>query len=249
MIELLSDCLSGFNTISLSDLQAENLLERSDIKFIMPLKRFPNLLNSLQDHYHLLRIDGTSILPYRTEYFDTPDYHMYLSHHNGRLNRYKIRRRKYLVSGFSYLEVKHKINKGITLKKRIPVENMEGILKLEEMSFIEKHTPYPAKDLIPTLTNSFERLTLVNMTHEEKCTFDIGLAFYFNGSSVIYDKIVVGEIKRKAKNEESVIQKTLRDARIYSTRFSKYCIGMAVLTPGIKYNNFKKTTNTIGKIT
>lgn len=136
----------------------------------------------------------------------------------------------------------------MTLKKRIPVENMEGILKMEEMSFIEKHTPYPAKDLIPTLTNSFERLTLVNMTHEEKCTFDIGLTFYFNGSKVIFDNIVVGEIKRKTKNGESVIQKTFRDARIYPTRFSKYCIGMVVLHPGIKYNTFKKTINNIRKI-
>lgn len=65
-------------------------------------------------------------------------------------------------------------------------------------------------ELLSDCLSGFDRLILVNLTHLERCTFDIGLAFYFNGSSVIYDNLVVGEIKRKAKNEESVIQKSLR---------------------------------------
>lgn len=173
---------------------------------------------------------------------------MYHSHHNGKLNRYKIRRRIYLISGSSFLEVKHKIKKGITLKKRIPAENMFGKFTLKEMAFIEKHTPYAAIELIPTLTSSYNRLTLISTTQEEKCTFDIGLTYCLNGSSVSMSNIVVGEIKRKEKNGESVIYKTLRDAHIYPTRFSKYCIGMAVMYPGIKYNTFKRTINTIRKI-
>jgi hypothetical protein len=52
-----------------------------------------------------------SFQPYLTLYFDTESFDNYIAHHNGKRPRFKIRMRKYVSSGFSFLEVKEKDNR------------------------------------------------------------------------------------------------------------------------------------------
>ena len=44
---------------------------------------------------------------------------LYHDHHNGKLNRYKVRRRRYIDTDTEFLEVKLKNNKKRTIKSRI----------------------------------------------------------------------------------------------------------------------------------
>ena len=50
-------------------------------------------------------------------------------------------------------------------------------------------------------------------------------------------------------NTYSPIQDLLREVRIFPSGFSKYCIGMALTTPGIKRNLFNDRIRKIEKIT
>ena len=62
--------------------------------------------------------DGKLIHDYKSLYYDTEDWKFYLDHHNGRVNRNKIRFREYVGSKLTFLEIKLKNNKGKTIKKR-----------------------------------------------------------------------------------------------------------------------------------
>ena len=63
-------------------------------------------------HYKCVEIENKRVSQYQTLYYDTKDMKLYNEHHNGHLNRYKIRHRTYVDSNLSFLEVKFKNNKG-----------------------------------------------------------------------------------------------------------------------------------------
>ncbi len=65
------------------------------------------------------RWTGKRLNHYRTLYFDTPDFELYLLHVNGRADRYKVRSREYTDTHLSYLEVKHRTPKDRTIKERL----------------------------------------------------------------------------------------------------------------------------------
>ena len=81
-------------------------------------------------YYKVLTISGLRQGRYETRYFDTADYEMYTKHHNGKLNRYKVRFRTYVDSEMNFFEVKFKTNTGRTRKSRVKCElhefNIEG---------------------------------------------------------------------------------------------------------------------------
>jgi hypothetical protein len=187
---------------------------------------------------------------YQTTYYDTPSLDMYLMHHNGRVNRHKVRIRKYWTSDDMYLEVKKKDARGITVKNRVQT-NGEGrtVLSAEE-EFLESYTPYDREDIEPVLENSFYRITLVNKDQSERITLDHNLWF----SSMISEKsmelsgIAIAEIKYQGQLSGSVMHAALRKAGVVPRRFSKYCTGMAMLHPDIKQNLFKEKVRLVRKI-
>ena len=109
----------GFIPIQLEQMDQVKLMNRIDQKFWFHEARLQHILDSVQSHYYVLDIEDQTEFPYSSTYYDTPENRMYTKHHNGNLNRYKIRRRSYLSSGISFMEIKFKNNKGRTNKKRI----------------------------------------------------------------------------------------------------------------------------------
>ncbi|NJN28808.1 MAG: VTC domain-containing protein [Cyclobacteriaceae bacterium] len=106
-------------------------MNRTDYKFWFPTNLVPSILSCIKDDYYILTINNQAILPYETTYYDTLKNDMYVAHHNGKLNRYKIRRRSYMVNDVSFLEVKFKNNKGRTIKNRIRTKTIIIIFKKE----------------------------------------------------------------------------------------------------------------------
>ena len=117
---------------------------------------------------------GRFIGSYRTDYFDTPELSMYTDHHNGKLNRFKIRQREYVESNIRFVEVKYKSNKGRVIKDRIEKSYKDQVAF---KGFINSHTPYDPNALSVILTNRFNRLTLVNLKLQERVTLDFNLSF------------------------------------------------------------------------
>ena len=95
-MKLIKDILLPFNKVTLADLDKVKLMNRTDQKFCMHIDQLPSVLEALQSHYSVLEINGETIFNYDNTYFDTPDNQMFLSHQNGKRNRYKIRVRNYV---------------------------------------------------------------------------------------------------------------------------------------------------------
>lgn len=107
------------DTIQLEEMEQVKLMNRTDTKYWFHFKHLQELLQEIKNDYFVLEINQKSELPYSTTYYDTLNNSMFLEHHNGKLNRYKVRRRSYVSSEICFLEMKFKNNKGRTIKKRI----------------------------------------------------------------------------------------------------------------------------------
>ncbi len=237
----------NFNPIQLEQMNQVTLMNRTDQKFWFHSDSLQDLLHAVTEDYFMLNVNGQYEIPYSTTYYDTGNNAMYTSHHNGKLNRYKIRRRIYLSSGLSFLEIKKKNNKGRTIKKRIESDFIQSSFTATESKFIATHTPFSCDDLRPSLSNGFSRVTLVNKNLMERCTIDLDLKFSGPGNSIVLDKLVIIEIKREGTLLFSPLAAALKEQRIKSSGFSKYCMGRSITEPGLKQNAFKRKKRIIEK--
>jgi len=238
---------SYFIPIQLEQMNQVKLMNRTDQKFWFHVDDLQDLLQVVSDDYYMLNVNGEYEIPYSTTYYDTGNNAMYISHHNGKLNRYKIRRRSYLSSGLTFLEIKKKNNKGRTIKERIKSTYSQPSFTAQENEFISFHTPFCIEDLRPSLTNGFSRMTLVNKNFKERCTIDLDLNYVVNGDAIVLDKLVIIEIKREGSKLYSPLETALKAERIKRAGFSKYCMGRSITDPGLKQNAFKKKIRRVEK--
>ena len=252
---MLTDCtqmLDSFDPISLDEMSSIRLMNRIDSKYLANEGQLRMLLQMARGEYMVQSIDGIRQSEYRTLYFDDRYNTMYLNHHNGRLTRQKIRIRTYVDTGDNFFEVKLKNNHGRTKKKRIHLTGADTFVQDGAAQFLEENSMLfiPLEDLTPKVANHFKRITLVNNAKTERLTIDRQLSFHNNetGLDRSMDNLVVIEVKRDG-NTFSPIQDLLRELRIFPSGFSKYCIGMALTTPGIKRNLFNEKIKKIEKIT
>ena len=252
---MLTDCahiLDGFDTISLDEMASIRLMNRIDSKYLANEEQLSRLLTLAQDDYMVQSIDGIRQSEYSTQYLDDRFNTMYLNHHNGRLTRQKVRIRTYVDTGDNFFEVKLKNNHGRTKKKRIHLTGADTYVQDGAAEFLEEHSmlSIPLSDMMPKVANHFKRITLVNNARTERLTIDRHLSFHNveTGLDRCMDNLVVIEVKRDG-NTYSPIQELLRELRIFPSGFSKYCIGMALTTPGIKRNLFNERIRKIEKLT
>ncbi len=210
-----------FEPIQLEEMEQVKLMNRTDRKYWLHASKLERILQSIENDYFILAINGESSLLYTSTYFDTAKNSMYIAHHNGKLNRFKIRKRSYVSSGISFLEVKFKSNKGRTIKKRIPSEFGSSQFTTLENEFIRKHTPFNQLDLEAVLVNEFTRLTLVNKNFKERCTIDLDLNFNSSGQKLQLENMVIVEIKADGNSGISPLATALRDERIKTSGMSK----------------------------
>ncbi|MDX8339793.1 polyphosphate polymerase domain-containing protein [Draconibacterium sp. IB214405] len=240
----ITSLLQRFEAISLDEMDDVALLNRFDSKYQLSVSKLSKVLEAIKDDYFILEIEGKRKHKYSTIYYDTGSDELYTSHHNGRLNRLKIRKREYLSSGMSFLEIKRKNNKGKTRKLRMVAENKNSSFTLKELDFLSANTNFdfilsnftlPVKN-----TNAFERITLVNKDYSERCTIDLSMVSYSKNRKVEMDSMAIVELKQGSVNEKTPLAEALNQLRIKPQGFSKYCIGRAFLEPDLKQNLFKE---------
>ena len=244
----IKNILTGFDPIFLQDLADKSLMDRVDTKFMIDLHKFPRILMNLKRDYYALDINQRRINLYETLYFDTARQDLYLSHHNGQLNRYKVRSRQYVNSHLSFLEVKHKNNKKRTIKNRIKISGFHQGLNKQELEFLKDFCPFDPSQLQPCLWNTFYRITLVSKETIERLTLDFSLEFSNKYGRVLLPNLVIAEVKQEGFSTESVFVQEMRGNDIRPGGFSKYCMGTALLDKKIKANNFKPEILRLKKI-
>ena len=244
-------------------MESVKLMNRIDTKYAVPLSVLPSILEMAKEDYYAQEIDGKRIATYDTMYYDTADMDMYIRHHDRQLVRQKIRVRQYVDSHLTFLEIKRKNNKGRTNKKRIAVPGFDitadtpSVLKhkkkedepLTVAQFIGLKSRYTWESITPHLWTKFHRITLVNKAKTERLTIDLDLVWdnVVSGEVKSYQDLVIVELKRDG-NVPSRMTDIMLALRIHPFKISKYCIGTALTTPGLKKNRFKKKIRSIEKM-
>ena len=259
----ITDILQQFEPISLAEMEGVKLMNRVDTKFVMPASLLPELLALAQTSYFVQQAAGKRTGDYDTVYYDTEDLDMYIRHHDRQLVRQKIRVRQYVDSHLTFLEIKRKNNKGRTKKKRIIVPGFDitadtpSVLKHKRredeavtvQSFIDSKSRYEWSEISPHLWTKFHRITLVNKAMTERLTIDMDLVWenVVSNEVMTYPELVIIELKRDG-NVPSNMTDIMLAHRIKPLKISKYCIGTALTTPGIKKNRFKNKIRSIEKL-
>lgn len=237
--------------IALEEMAAIRLMKRMDTKFLTNVYSLERLLEKVKGNYFVQEIAGRRVARYTTTYWDDREtHHMFRIHHCGHRPRLKVRVRTYLDSDLVFLEVKKKDNHGKTTKKRMAVPSLEAVMNEHAgEDFLHELTGYTFADIVPTLSNRFRRITLVNREKTERLTIDFDLRFYNHEtqSNKMVENIVVIELKRDGRVSSPILP-LLRELRIKPSGFSKYCIGEAVTHPALKQNLFKERLTYIRKV-
>jgi len=248
----LQDLVGALPPITLEEMSSIRLMNRTDRKFLTNVATLKRLLAMAQGCYYSQETCGHRISPYRTVYWDSREEHaMFRTHQCGHRPRMKVRVRTYLDTLDTFLEIKNKNNHGKTKKKRVAVPSIEAVMDGHAgEDFLHEKTGYTFTDIIPTLGNRFNRITLVNEGRTERLTIDFDLQFYNyeTGRRAEMDNIVIIELKRDGRLPSPILP-MLRALRIKPSGFSKYCIGSAITNPGLRQNRLKPRLRKIDKIT
>jgi hypothetical protein len=238
-----------YESINLEQMEDVALLDRTDTKFVMSNWQLSQALAALQADYWMLAVDGKRLNHYRTLYFDSPGFELYLLHVNGRADRYKVRSREYTDTHLSYLEVKHRTPKDRTIKERLCTARPVTWMTAEAEEWLQEVYPYDSQALEPKLWNTFTRLTLVSKQRCERVTLDVDLSFFNAARSTRLDEIAIAEVKMERGNCHSPFMQQMHLQQVHRRGFSKYCIGVGLLYDGVKKNALKPKLLWLDKMT
>ena len=243
----IDELIATFSPISLEKMDDVTLLNRMDKKFVFNVAKLPVILEQIAPFYHVLEIGQLRNHHYETLYFDTPGYQLYLNHHNKRLNRFKVRSRRYADSGLVYFEIKFKNNKGRTIKERNRQKGPQEEIAGRQEAWLASCTSLTPGMLKPALWVSFSRITLVNCGFTERVTLDTGLSFRNEFGEIAYADVAIAEVKQD-RSAGSVIANVLHKEHVLAKKISKYCLGIVSLNHQIRQNNYKEKLHYINKL-
>ena len=223
------------------------LMSRTDTKFAFNANKMPALLVQLIPFYRVLAIDGELIHDYKSLYYDTDDRKFYIDHHNGRVNRNKIRFREYVGSKLTFLEIKRKNNKGKTIKKRMKVDKISNQLSEKQQGYVEKIIG-KSMNVSSKQWINFSRITFVHKTQKERLTMDVNLTFGNANDKGDMKHIVIAEVKQERMSRSSDFMRIAKEMYILPIRISKYCMSALELNPDLKRNRFKEKVLFMNKL-
>lgn len=231
--------VAGLPAIGLAEIGSAALLDRVDAKFIVHRALLGRLLERCARSYHALELNGQRDGRYRTTYFDTSELALYRAHLTGRAVRRKVRVRSYLDTGASFLEIKCRDQGGRTTKARVPVSsNHERALdSFSELpaAFTDGLADTP---LTAVLSTNFTRVTLVDTVRAERVTIDSAITFQSERDARVFPSLVCIEVKQAHRGISPALS-ALHELAQRPTRFSKYCVGVASIVPGVPIHRFK----------
>jgi hypothetical protein len=243
----LKEILNKFGPITLKEMDKAKLMDRTDTKFTFTQGELASILDEVKDMYKVLEIEGHRMSTYQTLYYDTKDLSLYTHHHNGKLNRYKVRHRSYVESNIGFLEVKFKNNKGRTIKDRIKQKGVTENWCEESSGFLTKKVPFDPEGLVPVVWVNYKRITLVNNANAERVTIDTDLEFVSNGVTQKMNNLVIAEVKQDKKSRSDFLG-LMKKYHIRVGSISKYCMAIAMTRPSVKKNNFKEKLSSLKHI-
>lgn len=234
---------------ALAPITLEELVERAalqtrvDRKYLLPLPAAERAVAGLAGCARVLEIGGRRDLGYRSLYFDTPELTSYHLTAHGRRRRFKVRRRTYLDTGQSFLEVKTRGGRGSTVKERTPDDDGRtpaldacGRRFVDEVLGRAGVLPVAAA-LDPVLATSYQRTTLHLPASDSRVTIDTDLAWALPGGPVL-ELAGLAIVETKSSSTPSAADRWLWRHGSRPTRVSKYGTGLAALADHLPANKW-----------
>ncbi|WP_353807529.1 polyphosphate polymerase domain-containing protein [Agromyces sp. SYSU T00194] len=237
--------------ISLDELNAAAALQtRVDRKYVLGRDRLGEVLTGLDRDTRVLEIDGERRSRYESVYFDTPELTSYLLAARGRRRRFKIRTRHYVDVGTSFLEVKTRGGRSLTVKDRIEYDGVDTETLSPEGAayaasvFAEVGIDAPGRPFAPVLTTAYRRTTLLLADGASRATVDVDLAWIDHGGHEHFarrlelpDAVIV---ETKSAGQASELDRLLWARGHRPTSISKFGTGLAALRPGLPRNKWSR---------
>jgi hypothetical protein len=246
----IEEALGLFYPVTLEEIENVRLMNRFDTKYILSVRKVPEILNRMEGCYKILEINKNRSFTYYTTYLDTNDYLFYNQHITGKLERNKVRYRRYGITGVTFLEVKKRTNTNRTIKWRIEYEPASlGECDDKAYEFIGSYVAVKPLHLKPSLNSNFKRITLVGSNINERITIDYDITFSgIEGNSLKLPFVAILEVKKEGYAGRSPVATMLKDYSVYPAGFSKYCIGAAIINDPPKKNMLKEKFLMLNKI-
>ena len=215
--------MADFDAVSLKELdERAELLRRVDHKYASH-DPYGRLLSRLGDDHEVLEIDGRRSFGYRTTYSETPDLRCFVDHVEDRLPRFKARNRLYEDSGECVFEIKLKRAQGETDKPQIDYSQADREHLTEatrgciETALADAGLQAP-DELNPSLTSSFDRVTLSARTGSERMTCDLGVRLIgaHGQTTRMHDDLEL--VETKSETGESPVAESSRRCRSRRSR-------------------------------
>lgn len=240
--------IQQYAPVSLKELDSVKLQNRIDTKYIMTKTQLAQLLDGIRNDQYVLEINDTRIFNYRTVYFDTTDFQFFRDHHNGCVNRVKVRSREYVESKLFFYEIKRKLYGTRTDKERKLVQQLYYDVPPEDYKRIQ-YKRLQNKPIEKKLVNYFKRITLTNKKFTERITIDLEINFENGKEHVQLPNLAVIEVKQGKTDVFSSTIQMLKKLHVHESPFSKYAIGVSLMEHEIKHNNFKPVIRQVSKLT
>ncbi|MGO4782900.1 polyphosphate polymerase domain-containing protein [Cryobacterium sp. W22_MBD10_FK3] len=247
--------LTGLHTIGLAELtERASLLTRIDRKYVLPRARLDAVLGDLAPDVRVLDIDGVRSSAYESVYFDTPELTSFLMAAHPRRRRFKIRTRTYVDSAQSYLEVKTRGGRGVTVKDRLSYAIADRATLTAEGRRYADHVLDAAdiagirgRHLEPTLMTRYLRTTLFIPESSSRATIDTGLSWAtladHSGARPAalerrLDRPNLAIVETKSGSRASAVDRILWAHGHRPATISKYGTGMAALGSDLPDNKW-----------
>ncbi|MCP4219523.1 MAG: VTC domain-containing protein [bacterium] len=239
---LSNEILKSFKPITLGEVGDSLFKNRYDTKYLFQPQQLPQLLEQLVDNYRILEVENRVVQDYESLYFDNDKFKFYMDHHNGKLNRYKVRYRKYGNSRLMFIEIKFKNNKSRTQKWREKIDTTNyahQTITDKETMFIDSLFHYNPGELFPRFLVGYSRMSLFHKEKNEKLTLDWNLSYTLGEDVKTYKNLVIAEVKQARPALHSEFSLLMRGRGISPVSFSKYCFGISRFYGDLKQNRIK----------
>jgi VTC domain len=214
-----------FDLASSALAESRALQQRIDRKYLVAAHRLEPLLRQLQPEHLLLLASEASWAHYESVYFDSAQLDFYHAHRRGRMPRHKVRIRHHLDRQLTFLEVKRKESGGRTTKFRLSLPFGRTDIGAQDRRFVEQHAACDAARLVPVLTISFLRLTVLGRSVNERLTLDKDLVILAGGRRTQVPPVVIVEVKQSQFGNRTPAIHALRAVHARQIAVSKYCLG------------------------
>lgn len=227
--------LEQYNRISVNELDSINQTNRCEKRYILNKGDALNLIESIDNGYRLLSVDGDSVIGYEINYFDTSDFKLYKKHLYGRGNRYSIRKKSYSTSQKSYIDIKENSKSRKVNKYRSEFTSMDMFNQM-----VEDYTPYNSNNFEDKVAIHFNRFTFISSKYKEKITIDLDLGFSTDSEVRNFSSIAIVEVQREWSLFSTPFERLLKKYSCKSFNISKYCLAVYSMYPYMATESMKK---------